>query len=117
MVYDLFSILSDLITTCMYLLLRCLLLNRYVNLFSDYVFSIDPKDAYLDVPIVKHHHQFSNLLGRINLISGRFCHLGLLPFLGFSLPLLNPYCSFAIKRVFILLFTCMISLSWFAPSM
>ena len=45
---------------------------------GDYVFSIDFKDAYLYVPIVKHQCCFCDLFHRICLISGRFHLLGLL---------------------------------------
>ena len=76
-----------------------------------YAFSIDLKDAYLDVPIVKHHHQF------LHCIHGRFFHLGWLWPLWFSLHLLNPYCSFAKARVFTLLYIWMISWSWLTQSM
>ena len=39
-----------------------------------YAFSIDFNDAYLHIPIVKHHYQFYFCLCDTNLISGRFCH-------------------------------------------
>ena len=29
---------------------------------GDYAFSIDLKDAYLHIPIVKHHHHFSQFV-------------------------------------------------------
>ena len=38
---------------------------------------IDLKDAYLDIPIVKHHHYFYCLFGNTNLFSEMSCHLGL----------------------------------------
>ena len=50
---------------------------------GDYAFSFDLKHAYLHIPIVKHHCHFYILFGHTNLISGRFCHLGLLQPLGF----------------------------------
>ena len=79
-----------------------------LNQQGDYAFFIDQKDAYLNVPIVKHHHHFLEF-GRIHLIIGRFFPLGLLKPLGFSFPLLNPYCSFAVSGVSTLLFIWMIS--------
>ena len=44
---------------------------------GDYAFSIDLQDAYLHVPIVKHHHCFLLLFGIMYLISGRFYLLAL----------------------------------------
>ena len=42
---------------------------------GDYTFSIDYKDAYLD--IVKHHHHFFHILFYdTNIMNVRFCHLG-----------------------------------------
>ena len=55
----------------------------------DYAFSIDLKNAYLHIPIFKCHCHFCDLFGRINFISGRFCHFGLLQPLGSSLPYLK----------------------------
>ena len=43
---------------------------------------------------------FCIVFGKINLISGKFCPLGLLQPHGFSLHLLNLCCSFADVRVF-----------------
>ena len=42
---------------------------------GDYAFSVDFKDACLHIPIIKYHCHFYVLFGKINLISGRFCHL------------------------------------------
>ena len=53
----------------------------------------------LHIPVVKHHHPFYISFGKINLISGEFCHFGWPQSLGFSLHLLNQYCSFANARV------------------
>ena len=109
-----FFILCNLITTCTHLL-GCLLLNRYSSLFNRVITL-----STLILRMLTYMFQLPsiiivccNLLGRINLISGRFCHLDLLQPLGFSLPSLNPYCSFVIARVFVLLFIWMISSSWF----
>ena len=59
MFYILFFIISHVIATCTYLPLVYLLLNRFGSLFNRVIifFSIDHKDAYLHVPIVKHHWQ------------------------------------------------------------
>ena len=54
---------------------------------------------------------FYSLFGNINLNKGRFFLLGLLQSLGFSSHSLNPYCSFAIARVCMLLYTWKISWS------
>ena len=56
---------------------------------GDYAFSIDLQDAYLHVPIVKHHRQFYVLFGIMCLISGGFYLLDLPQPLGFSHPSLN----------------------------
>ena len=48
--------------------------DRYGNLFNKDCgfFPIDVKDAYLHIPIVKHHQHFCVLFGKINIISGSF---------------------------------------------
>ena len=71
----------------------------------------------LHIPIVKLHHHFNALFGNTNLISGRFCILDWLWPLEFYLFSLNPDCPFAITRVYVLLFTWMISWSFLNPSM
>ena len=76
---------------------------------GDYAFFIYCKDAYLHVPIFKHHHNFYPLFGNTNLINGGPCNWALLQPQGFSLDLLNQYCSFATAEVFLLLYICMIS--------
>ena len=76
---------------------------------GDYAFSIDLQDAYLHIPIVKHHHCFLCLFGIMCLISGWSYLLGW-P-LGFFQPSANLFCSFAIARVCILLSICMTSWS------
>ena len=44
---------------------------------GDYAFSIDLKDAYLHIPIVKHHHHSLWFIWQHKLyIDGRFCLLG-----------------------------------------
>ena len=65
---------------------------------SNYAFfSVDLKDAFLHIPIVKNHHHFSWFVWQWKVLS-----LGLLGPLGILLHLLNPYCSFAGARVFML---------------
>ena len=63
--------------------------------YAFYDFSIDLKDAYLHIHIIKHHHHFYNLFGKIHFNRGGFYLLGLPQLLGFSPPLLNLSCSFA----------------------
>ena len=89
-----------------------------LNQCGDYAFSIDLQDAYLHIPIVKHHH---------HLLMPFVCHnvpyqWKVLPLgldcspLGFHSPSLNLFCSFAITRVSILLSVWMTSWSWFILS-
>ena len=44
---------------------------------GDYAFSIDLRDAYLLIPIVKHHCNFLQFVGRIHYISRKFYFFGL----------------------------------------
>ena len=60
---------------------------------------------------------YCGLFGKIDLISQRFCLFGLLQPLGFSLQLLDSYCSLTGVRVSVLIFIQMIFLSWFTLSM
>ena len=60
---------------------------------------------------------FYILFGSTSLIRVLFCHLRWLQPLGFSPHSINPYCSFAIRRVFMLLLTWMISWSLLTLSM
>ena len=83
---------------------------------GDFAFSIDLQDAYLHVPIVKHHCHFYILFGIMCLISGRFYTLGLPQPLGFLHPSPNLFCSFAIARACVLLSIWMTSWSLFALS-
>ena len=83
---------------------------------GDYAFPIDLQDAYLHIPIVKHHHLSYILFGIMYLISGRFYLLGLPQSLGFLCPSPNLFCSFAIARVCILLSIWMISWCLFTLS-
>ena len=72
---------------------------------GDYAFFIDRKDVYLHILVEEHHCCFFLWFVWQNMLyQWRFCHVGLLQTLGFSLLLLNLYCSSAIARVFALLF-------------
>ena len=53
---------------------------------GDFAFSIYLQDAYLHVPIVKHHHHFLHFVCTMCLISRRFYPLGLPQPLGFYIP-------------------------------
>ena len=62
---------------------------------SDCAFSIDLKDAYYHISVVKCHHNFVlYLFGKINVYSGRFCHLGWPQVVLFSHLLVNLFCFF-----------------------
>ena len=71
--FDPYSTWSILIVICTYLLLKMPTLKPVQQLIQhgDYAFSIDLQDAYLYVPIVKHHHHSYILFGAMCLISGR----------------------------------------------
>ena len=45
----------------------CLLIQQ-----GDYAFSMNLKDAYLQIPIIKDHHHYYSQFGNIDLINGRF---------------------------------------------
>ena len=81
---------------------------------GDYAFSIDLQDAYLHVPIVKHHLCFLHFVGVMCLISGRFYNLGLPQPLGFLYSSPNLFCSFAFAKVYVLSSIWMTSWSSFA---
>ena len=49
--------------------------QQYIQQGDD-AFSIDLKDAYLHIIIVRHHHHYFCSVGNTHIISGRFCHLG-----------------------------------------
>ena len=84
---------------------------------GDYAFSIDLQDAYLHVPIIKHHRQFLCFVWHVMcLISGGFYFLDLPQPLGFSHPSQNLFCSFAITKVCISSSIWMISWFLFALS-
>ena len=92
---------STLITMFTYLLLRCILSDRYGNFFNS--FSIDLKDAYIHIPMLSITVTFNVWFGSTNCISGGFCHLGWLQTIGFLHHSLSPYCSFVVTSVFMFL--------------
>ena len=72
---------------------------------GDNVFSTDLKDAHLHTVIVKHKHCFLQFVWQNKPYQWKVLPFGLATQpLGFSLFLLNPYCSIAITRVFTLFF-------------
>ena len=83
---------------------------------GDCAFSIDLQDAYLHIPIVKHHSQFLHFVWHNVPYQWRVLPFELATALGFSHPSLNLFCSFPIAKVCILLFIWMISWSLFALS-
>ena len=106
--------LSDLIAICTHLPFRWLLSDKYKFLFNkDIIFSIDLKDSYIDIPIIKHHHHFLWFVWHHQTYQWKFLPFGLVT--TFSLHSLNPYCLYA--RICILLFTWMISWSLIVPSL
>ena len=84
----------------------------------DYTFSIHLKDAYLQIPIFKHHCNFLQFVcqDKDKLYQWKLLLLGSLQPPGFSNCSLSPYCSFAITVVCILLYPWMISRSLLTPS-
>ena len=104
-VYDPYLVLIDLIAICTYLLLRCLLSDRYDNLFSKVIMTfllISRMHIYI-LLLLSISFTFYILFGNTNLVSERFCHLGWLWPQRYSLYLLNPYCFFAYAVVFMFL--------------
>ena len=79
-VYGLFSVFSNLITTCKHLLFRCLLLNSYGSLFHRVIMHSPLILRMLTSTFLLSHIivTFCDLFNRINLTSGRLCCLGLL---------------------------------------
>ena len=109
---------SILIIICIYLLLRCQLLNMYGSL-SSVMIMLFPLIyrmliyilLLLSIIIISYI-----LFGVMCLISGRFYLLGLPQPLGFLHPSPNLFCSFAITRVCVLLSIWMTSWSLFPLS-
>ena len=71
---------------------------------GDFAFSIDLQDAYLHIPIVKHHRRFLHFVWHNVPYQWKVLPFGPQP-LGFLLPSQNLFCSFAVARDCILLFT------------
>ena len=116
--YDWHSTLHNLFAIHAYLLLRCLLSDRYLNLFNQEItlfLLISRMLIYLSL-LLNITITFYILFGNTNLISGRFFLLGWLWPLGFSPCSLNPYCSLATTGVFVL-FIWIISGPWHSLSM
>ena len=65
---------------------------------GDFAFSIDLKDAYLHIPIVKHHHHFLKYVWPHQPYQWKVLPFRLAADLGCSPCSINPYCSFAITR-------------------
>ena len=70
---------------------------------GDYAFSIDLKDAYLHISIVKNQSFFLQLDWQNKPYQWEVLPLELIMVSGFSHHSLSPYCSFAIARIFALL--------------
>ena len=109
---------SVLIIICIYLLLICQLSDMSGSLFSMVIMLLPLiyrmllyTFLLLSIIIISY-----NFYGTMCLINGRFYLLGWTEPHGFSLPKLNLYCSFVIKRVSVLLFIWMTSWSWFVLS-
>ena len=83
---------------------------------GDYAFSIDLQDAYLHVPIVKHHCRFLHFVWRNVPYQWRILPFGLATAPRVSHLSLNLFCSFAIANVCVLSSIWMISWSLFALS-
>ena len=99
-VYDQYSVISDLITICMYQLVSCLLSDRFGNLLNkvNMLYPLILKMLnYIFLSILTGFF-FCILFGNISHISGRICHLCRPQPLGFSLHLLNPFCSLPMQR-------------------
>ena len=102
-----YSISSILIIICTFLLLRCQLLKPYGSLSSMVIllFPLIYKMLIYIFPLLSIIVISYILFGIMCLISGRFYPLGLPQPLGFLLPSQNLFCSFAIARACVLLFT------------
>ena len=83
---------------------------------GDYAFSVDLKGADLHIPIVKHHHSFLHFVWQPIPYQWKLLPFGQAMASRVFTSLKNPYCSFAIARVFILSFMWMISWTILAPS-
>ena len=83
---------------------------------GDFAFSIDLQDAYLHVPIVKHHHCFLHFVWHNVPYQWKVLQFGLATALRVFTSSQNLFCSFAIARACILLFIWMTSWSLFTLS-
>ena len=83
---------------------------------GDYAFSIDLQDAYLYIPIVKHHHHFLHFVWHNVPYQWKVLPFGLATAPWVFTALTKPIVSFAIARVSVLLSIWMMSWSWFALS-
>ena len=83
---------------------------------GDYAFSIDLQDAYLHIPIVKHHCHFSCFVWHNVPYQWKVLPFWLATAPRVLWPSPNLFCSFAITRVSVLLSTWMTSWSWFVLS-
>ena len=70
---------------------------------GDYAFSIDLQDAYLHVPIVKHHHHFLHVVWHNVPYQWKVLPFGLATAPRVFTSLTKPICCFAIAKVCILL--------------
>ena len=84
--------LSNIITICTYLLLRCLLSDRCGTLFNGEIslFLLISRMLIYMFILLSITITFYGLFGNTNLVSGRFCHFGWLWALGFSTHSLTP---------------------------
>ena len=70
---------------------------------GDYAFSIDLQDAYLHIPIVKHHHCFLHFVWHNVPYQWKVLPFGMATAPKFLWPSPNLFCSFAVAKVSILL--------------
>ena len=78
---------------------------------GDYAFSIDLRDAYLHIPVVKHHHHFLHFVWHNVPYQWKILPSVLAITSRIFMVLPNLFCSFAVKRVCILLSIGMMSWS------
>ena len=107
------SALNDLIAICTFLLLRCLLSDRYNFLFIQEImlFLLILRMLICIFLLLGIIIAFYHLFGATNLTSGRLCLFGWLQPLGFSQLSLNQCCSFCHYKVCLFLFTWTVSWS------
>ena len=117
-VFSPYLTLSGLIIIGTSLLLGCLLSDTYSILFNVVIMlsSLLSRMLIYILLLLSIMVTFYNLFGKVHHISVKFYPLSWPQPLGFSLPSLNLSCSFVNTKVSILLFTLMISWSWFTLS-